>query len=133
LLPLSGLLYLDTSALAKLVLREAETEALRAALATEAPLVTSVVGAIELGRTVRRAGVPLDHAKTVVERVVLLALNEEIREHAVIVGDPVLRALDAIHLATALSIADDLDAFVCYDARLAREASRAGLVVIAPT
>jgi predicted nucleic acid-binding protein len=43
-----------------------------------------------------------------------------------------LRALDAIHLATALTIKGDLAAFCCYDRRLSEAASGAGLTVIAP-
>ena len=62
----------------------------------------------------------------------LIALDEEVRERASGVGDPLLRTLDAIHLATAISIAGELDGFACYDSRLAREAERAGLTVLAP-
>ncbi|HLL86218.1 MAG TPA: hypothetical protein VK387_02780 [Thermoleophilaceae bacterium] len=43
-----------------------------------------------------------------------------------------LRALDAIHLASAVSLASDIDGFVTYDPRLARVAARAGLSVLAP-
>lgn len=52
-------------------------------------------------------------------------------QHALEV-DPALRASDAIHLATAVLMGDDLDAFVCYDARLAAAAKQAGLAVAAP-
>jgi uncharacterized protein len=46
--------------------------------------------------------------------------------------DRALRSLDAIHLATARVLAEDLDGLVTYDARLATAASDAGLVIISP-
>jgi hypothetical protein len=45
---------------------------------------------------------------------------------------PELRSLDAVHLATALRLGEDLGRFVVYDARLAEAARLAGLTVIAP-
>jgi uncharacterized protein len=45
---------------------------------------------------------------------------------------PTLRSLDAIHLATSVSLRDDLDAFVSYDERLAGAAEPAGIPVTAP-
>jgi antitoxin (DNA-binding transcriptional repressor) of toxin-antitoxin stability system len=46
--------------------------------------------------------------------------------------DPSLRALDAVHLATALSIGDHPEAFITYDARLATAASKQRLKVAHP-
>jgi predicted nucleic acid-binding protein len=46
---------------------------------------------------------------------------------------PALRSLDAIHLAAALELGDELDAVVTYDARMARGAEALGLRVAAPT
>jgi len=45
----------------------------------------------------------------------------------------VLRNLDAIHLAVALDLGDDLDGIVTYDDRLAAAAEGLGVAVIAPT
>lgn len=47
-------------------------------------------------------------------------------------GPPTLRTLDAIHLATAMELGRELDAFVTYDTRLAVAARWVGLVVAAP-
>jgi predicted nucleic acid-binding protein len=44
-----------------------------------------------------------------------------------------LRTLDALHLASAMSLGDDLDVLVAYDARLATAAADAGIEVVAPT
>jgi hypothetical protein len=43
-----------------------------------------------------------------------------------------LRALDAIHVAAAISVADELAAFVTYDVRQAQVAERAGFALLAP-
>lgn len=53
-------------------------------------------------------------------------------ERAALVAPPELRSLDAIHLATALDLADDLDGFVSYDERLARAADDYGIPTLAP-
>jgi len=129
---MAGLVYLDASALVKLVRSEPESRALLESSEEWAELVTSVVGEIELLRVVRRAGLDSSAADELLDQVTLIALDEEVRERASGVGDPLLRTLDAIHLATAISIAGELDGFACYDSRLAREAERAGLTVLAP-
>jgi len=43
-----------------------------------------------------------------------------------------LRSLDALHLATALHLEDELDGIVTYDANFASVASGLGLTVLAP-
>jgi uncharacterized protein len=68
----------------------------------------------------------------VLARVALVDLDEPVRELAGRVGSPQLRALDAIHLATALSLGDDLGALCSYDRRLGDESERAGVRVLAP-
>lgn len=45
---------------------------------------------------------------------------------------PSQRALDAIHLATALSMGDDREAFIVYEARLGRAAAKQRLEVAHP-
>jgi predicted nucleic acid-binding protein len=127
-----GLLYLDTSALVKLVQREPETEALLAELGHWPALATSVIGEVELRRVVRRAGLSPHQAEGVLAQVNLVAFDDVVRERAPLVGDPLLRTLDAIHLATALSLAGDLGGFACYDARLAAAARGEAVTVVAP-
>ena len=127
-----GLLYLDASALVKLVQREPETEALLAELAHWPALATSVIGEIEVRRVARRAELDPRQVQEVLARVNVIALDEPVREQAPLVGDPLLRTLDAIHLATALSVAGDLGGFSTYDTRLAAAATKVGLAVFAP-
>lgn len=127
------LLYLDASALVKLVQAEAETEALLAELARWPEQVTSVIADVELRRAALRSGHALERVEEVLARVALLAFDEPVRGLAGRVGSPLLRSLDAIHLASALSLADELGGFCCYDQRLAADARQAGLTVVIPS
>jgi uncharacterized protein len=59
-------------------------------------------------------------------------LSAGIADAAAKLEPPSLRTLDAVHLASALSLGDDLGAFVAYDRRLAEAAEAAGIEVLAP-
>lgn len=128
-------LYLDASALVKLVLPEAESAALVASLADGPELITSTVGAIETRRALLAAGDDqelADAAEEVLGSVTLVGITEPIRRTAGTLRPAGLRTFDAIHLATALSFGAELEAFVAYDRRLAEAAVVAGLEVRAP-
>ena len=62
----------------------------------------------------------------------IVALDGEVRRLAFDVGSPMLRTLDAIHLATAVSLRDDLESLVTYDHRLAQATTDAGIAVLSP-
>lgn len=129
------MIYLDSSALMKLVRREAETEALREwlNLRPEQPVVTSELGRVEVLRAAQRVGDPVPpEARAVVGDIDLVPLDRAVQDLACDIGDPLLRTLDALHLASALLLGDALTAFVTYDHRLAGGAQAAGLVVTAP-
>ncbi len=129
-----ALLYLDSSALVKLVLPEPETEALREILSLWPERFSSALTRIEVLRAVRRAGVgrsTYERAENVVARVGLVDVDERVLNVAARLGPPELRSLDAIHLATALS-APDLGGLVSYDARLMRAATCSGVTAMAP-
>jgi predicted nucleic acid-binding protein len=128
--------YLDSSALVKLVSVEAESRALSTYLdGTTDALAASVVAEVEVVRAARRVGGVAspeeERARALVEGLLLIALDEPVVAQA-IEAAPALRSLDAIHLATALSVRRDLSAFVTYDARLADAAHAAGLPVETP-
>ena len=126
--------YLDTSALVKLVIEEAETSALFDWLgAQERPVVTSDLARTELLRAVRR-GAPAQAAaaRTVLRALGTVAVSTDICERAALVDPTGVRSLDAIHLATALALGDDLETFVCYDARLLEAATLNGLPTASP-
>jgi uncharacterized protein len=128
-------IYLDSSALMKLVRGEDETAALREWLASrpEQPVVTSEAGRVEVLRAARRAGGPvLAEARAVVGDLDLVPLDRAAQDVACDVAGPLLRTLDALHLASALLLGEALTAFIAYDHRLADAATAAGLFVIAP-
>lgn len=126
------MLYLDTSATAKLLIEEAESKALGSFLrAAGTLLVTSRVGIVELRRVGRRIDAGADRADALAASLVVVELDETVERDAIAI-DPSLRSLDAIHLATALAAADSIDGFVCYDVRLAIAAKALGLTVLAP-
>lgn len=129
------MIYLDSSALMKLVRREDETEALRKwlNLRPEHPVVTSELGRIEVLRAARRARGPAPaEARAVVGDLDLVSFDRAVQDVACDIGDPSLRTLDALHLASALLLGEGLTAFVAYDHRLAEAAEAAGLVVATP-
>jgi predicted nucleic acid-binding protein len=129
------LLYLDASALVKLVLPEAESAALLAAVRREVDLATSVVGRIETFRAVLRASGNAELVPRIEETfraVTVIHVTPRIRRWAETRPPFDVRTLDAIHLGTALSLGESLEAFVVYDTRLADAARREGLAVLAP-
>ena len=127
-------LYLDSSALVKLIRDEAETEALEAEIGDER-IATSLVGSIELRRALEREpqeGTAAARWAYLHERLDVIAVTRATGEQAGTVPPPLLRTLDAIHLATALVLKPELDAFVVYDRRLAAAAAALGLPVSSP-
>ena len=126
-------MYLDASALVKLVFRESESDALIEALRSWPERVSSVVAEIEVQRVARRTGgSAARRARNVMARIALVELADDVRAAAAAIRPPGLRTLDAIHLATALSLGSDLGAVCAYDQRLAEAATAAGIHVIAP-
>jgi len=129
-----SLLYLDSSALVKLVVAEPETDALLAFLARWPDRVSSAIARAEVLRAVKRVRATAAvrrRAARVLARVALIRIDEPLLVAAVRVRPPELRTLDAIHLATAQSL-DDLGGVVTYDMRLARAAARVRLKVWSP-
>ena len=119
----------------KLVRHEEESTTLIDWLARHplSPLVTSELGRIEVIRAARRVGgrVPAQ-ARAVVGDLDLVPLDRAVQDLACDLADPLLRSLDALHLASALVLGEGLADFVTYDRRLADAARGAGLVVTAP-
>jgi predicted nucleic acid-binding protein len=128
-------LYLDSSALVKLVVSEAESNALRTYLAERRSDVrmaaalarTEVVRAIAMHRSIELVAT----ARSIIARLHLVPLNNRLLDAAATTLPPELRTLDAIHLAAAIT-APDLRAIVTYDKRLTEAAAIAGLAVVAP-
>lgn len=129
------MIYLDSSAVMKLVRQEVETAALIdwLGMRPEHAVVTSELGRVEVLRAARRVGGPaVAEARAVVADLDLVPLDRTVQDMACELGDPLLRTLDALHLASALALAGELTAFVAYDDRLTNAARNAGLVVATP-
>jgi predicted nucleic acid-binding protein len=128
--------YLDASALVKLATSEPETQALRDHLARSVIRITSRLATVEVARALRRRGrdsgaLAGDIAK-VFEGLAMVELSDSVAAAAGGVDPVTLRPLDAVHLASALSLGDEGTSLVTYDARLADAARAAGLEVVAP-
>ncbi len=127
-------LYLDSSAFVKLVVEETESAAVREYLANHgARRVSSALLRAESLRAVRHLGP--DALATVREglrRVDLIGVDDRILDAAGTLEPQVLRTLDAIHLATAIAVGDDLEAIVTYDERMIDAASLLGLPAATP-
>ncbi len=130
------MIYFDTSALVKLVFDEAESAALVEwlTLRADVPKVSSDLSTIELLRTCRRVDEgAVEGANLLLGGIDLLPMDRAIVEKAASLVPTELRSLDAIHLASALSVKASLTALVAYDVRLCSAAADAGIEVVSPT
>ncbi|MBT2407105.1 MULTISPECIES: type II toxin-antitoxin system VapC family toxin [unclassified Streptomyces] len=129
------MIYLDSAAIVKLVHAESESDALRDWLdeRAETGWVSSALAEVEsfraLARYAPQAAVRLH---LVLDLIDLIDLDAGIRILAQTVRPATGRSLDAIHLATAMSLGARLTSFVTYDKRLADAVRSTGLVVDAP-
>jgi uncharacterized protein len=128
-------IYLDSAAVVKLVHAEARSQALRNWLGYRSSLgwTSSVLAEVETVRALaRHAPEAIGRLPSVLDLMALVEISPEVRALAQAVTPPAVRTLDAIHLATALRMSDQLTSFVTYDRRLADAAVAAGLTVDSP-
>jgi predicted nucleic acid-binding protein len=129
-------LYLDSSAIVKLVKREAESDALRKFLRHHQSdgRTTSALARVEVVRAVAGGGpAAVAHARRQLGRLDFVNLKRHLLDEAAVFSPgPLLRSLDAIHLVSARSIGADLRAVITYDQRMADAAHASGLLVEAP-
>ena len=130
-----SLYYADTSAVIKLLVEESHSKAFAAFYDAhaDAEWVSSALLRIELTRAVTRA-LPtlLPDARDLLLAFSFVAIDDDIVEGAMSEPDRGLRSRDAIHLATARILGEDLDAIVSYDDRLLKAATDAGLETASP-
>lgn len=128
------MLYLDSSALVKLVIEERGSAQLVALVAHGSELISSALAAVEVPRALERRGADgavVGRGDRLLSRIHLRDLDAQVIAAAR--GIPArVRSLDAIHLATALSFGASLEALVAYDRRLLDAARAAGLTVASP-
>jgi predicted nucleic acid-binding protein len=125
--------YVDSSALVKRVIEEPESEALERWLDGKKRLVACELVRVEVVRAVRAsdpAAVP--RARQAIRTLTLLRLDDDLYEAAADLDPPLLRSLDAIHLAAAIAVGGDLAGVVTYDARMADGACAVNLTVQSP-
>lgn len=126
--------YLDASALVKLVISEPETAALSHGLVGFQALYTSELSVVEVGRAVRRVTGDergYEQSQRVLDACAHVELDDAIKHNASR-SKTALATLDAIHLESALSIQELVDAFVTYDRALEAAARDAGFTVVSP-
>jgi len=131
-----SVVYLDTSALVKLVVREPESEALERVLHDWTDGASSALAWVELPRAVRRrlgeAGPSLLELWGALAASSEVPISDEVIGIAARLGPARLDSLDAIHLASALSLGDAVGALITYDSVLESAAQDAGLHTLRP-
>lgn len=127
--------YLDSSAIIKLVFEEDESAGLETWLRLRnfESMVTSDLSLVEIFRTCRFKNISsIPSAGQLKNGIDRIPIATDIIELASNLDPKELRSLDAIHIASALSIREDLEFFVVYDKRLKTAVTKSGLAIIAP-
>lgn len=126
--------YVDSSAIVKLAVVEAESAALRRYLRRRGPLVSSAIARTEVGRALIPFGdAAVRRGVEVLARVDLIRVSDRVLDAAARLRPAELRSLDAIHLATAQQLGSDLARVLTYDERMSRAAQEQGWAVVAPS
>lgn len=126
--------YLDSSAIVKLAVREPESEALRKHLRRRRPWMSSSLARTEVLRALLPGGERATAAgRAVLARCDLVRVNDRLLNLAGAMQPAELRSLDAIHLATAQRLGEDVGEVVVYDERLAAAARDMGYRVSSPS
>jgi predicted nucleic acid-binding protein len=127
------MVYLDSSALVKLVVREPESRALRVYLRREPERLSCGLARTEVLRAVRPLGpAAVETARRLLRNIDLVRLDDALLDAAGMLEPLPLRSLDAIHLAAVQLVAPALRAVVTYDRRMADAAASLGFPVAAP-
>jgi uncharacterized protein len=126
--------YVDTSALARVILEEPGNDAVLRDLGRFDQRVASRLLAVELRRVGRRSGAA-EEVDRLLSRVSLIPLDDDVLAAAGTIEPAAVGTLDAIHLATAMRLreAGRLDALMTYDKQLAHAAREHGIEVLSPS
>jgi predicted nucleic acid-binding protein len=127
------IVYVDSSAIVKLAVREPESGALRQYLRRRRPLVCSALARTEVTRAVLPLGpLAVRRAREVLGRFDLIRISDRVLAEAGELEPHHVRSLDAIHLATARLVGDALRRIVTYDDRMTDAARHLGFTVVSP-
>ena len=125
--------YLDSSAIVKLAIREPESSALRRYLRRRRPLVSSALARTEVLRALLPVGdEAVARGRSVLQRLDLVRVNDRVLNAAAVLLPPDLRSLDAIHLATAKQLDNELTTLITYDERMVTAAKQLGYRIVQP-
>lgn len=129
--------YVDTSAFVKLVVDEPQSDAMITWARTQEEdgdgLWSSDLLRTEAVRAARRLGTDeLARTRAVLDAFALMELSRDTFVRAGELDPVIMRSLDALHLAAALQLGDDLDGIVTYDDRMAEAAGSVGIPVLQP-
>jgi uncharacterized protein len=124
-------IYIDTSAAMKLIVEEDGSDFVARVFQRSDGRVSSRLLAIELHSGAHRRGVAVDDVDPTLDSVSLVSLDDHIAEHAIGMRSG-LRALDALHLATATLLAPILTGFLSFDSKLNAAAAASGLPLVGP-
>jgi predicted nucleic acid-binding protein len=129
------MLYLDSSALIRLVVAEKESGALlRFVKREQSECVSCSLVRTEVLRATRRHGAAaIERARALLQTLQILQLGDALLDAAGMLEPVEMRSLDAIHLAAANLIAPELTALVTYDRRMAQAAVALGFRVVSPS
>lgn len=128
------MVYLDSSAIVKLVVSEPESSALGRFLRARSERVSCGLARVEVPRAVAAlGGAAADRARAVLADLQLMRLDDALLDAAGALNATGLRGLDAIHVAAARELGAELECVVTYDRRMAVAAREAGMAVAAPT
>jgi predicted nucleic acid-binding protein len=126
-------IYLDASAMVTYVVRRTNFISLQEFLARHSQFrgATSTVGLVETVRSCDRMGTYPNLMSQLLRDYDEFEITTEIRDRAANLPGR-LKALDAIHVATAEALGEDLVSFITYDRTMARAARSQGLPVASP-
>lgn len=126
--------YLDSSAALKLIVTEGSTAALRAWAERARPefIACDLVRTEVLRACRRHSSDAITRGRSVLEAITLFPVSTDLYLSAAFLDPAGLRTLDAVHLAAALSLGDDISGVVTYDERLAEACVAHGLQILAP-
>lgn len=129
------IIYVETSAAAKLLFREAETDALKAWLDDltdgEISIFSSILLETELRRAAVREGISQEHVTSVLSHFEIVDIDRSVWTTAGLLPGENLRSLDALHIAVAIRLGTTV--MVSYDDRQINAARAAGLSTISPS